>query len=216
MINSQDLQHNIIKEIGDITNTIVSQNYFQFNKEYYKQKEGPTVEAPTSTILDEIFLQLLEHDDMYHILIKHKGKGYFRYNDNIVIIHNEIFTNINHTLRKFIQSNLHFTMEFTWEQILLDKPPVAQSLKNFQIFYGTQRFITMFTKAIHWFLSSARSIQAIAPPPSSLRSILIYYPPTYVYIFLVVSFILTFPPKFYILSRVLVTIDRVWIGNWIY
>jgi hypothetical protein len=33
------------------------------------------------------------------------------------------------------------------------KAPVTQILKNFPTFYGTRRFITAFTRAIHWSLS---------------------------------------------------------------
>jgi hypothetical protein len=32
---------------------------------------------------------------------------------------------------------------------LLGKPPVVQVLKNFQTFYGSQRFITVFARALH-------------------------------------------------------------------
>jgi hypothetical protein len=45
--------------------------------------------------------------------------------------------------------------------------------KNFPAFYGTLKFITMFTRALHRSLSYARSIQPIPPHPISLRSILI-------------------------------------------
>jgi hypothetical protein len=55
---------------------------------------------------------------------------------------------------------------------LLEKPPVVQLLKNFPIFYGTRRFITVFTRALRWSLSSPRSVQPIPPHPISLRSIL--------------------------------------------
>jgi hypothetical protein len=55
----------------------------------------------------------------------------------------------------------------------LQKPPVLQLLRNFEEFYGTQRFITVFTRALHRSLSWARYIQSIAPHPISLRSILI-------------------------------------------
>jgi hypothetical protein len=34
-----------------------------------------------------------------------------------------------------------------------EKPPIVQLLKNFPAFYGTRRFITMFTRALHWSLS---------------------------------------------------------------
>jgi hypothetical protein len=40
-----------------------------------------------------------------------------------------------------------------WGWVLLEKPPAAQLLKNFPKFYGTWRFITMFTRAIYWSLS---------------------------------------------------------------
>jgi hypothetical protein len=41
------------------------------------------------------------------------------------------------------------------------------------IYYGTQRFITVFTIALQWSLSWATSIQSIQPHPVTLRSILI-------------------------------------------
>jgi hypothetical protein len=34
----------------------------------------------------------------------------------------------------------------------LEKPPVVQLLKNFPAFYGTRRFITVLTRALHWSL----------------------------------------------------------------
>jgi hypothetical protein len=61
----------------------------------------------------------------------------------------------------------------SWSWPLLEKPPVVQLLKNFASFYGTRRFITVFTRALHWSLSWARSIQYTAPHPISRRSILI-------------------------------------------
>jgi hypothetical protein len=56
---------------------------------------------------------------------------------------------------------------------LLEKLPIVQLLKNFTAFYGTRRFITVFTRAIHWSLSWASLIQSIPSHPISLRSILI-------------------------------------------
>jgi hypothetical protein len=54
----------------------------------------------------------------------------------------------------------------------------------------------MFTRALHWSLSWARSIQFIPSHPISLRSILICLP-TYALVFPVVSFLLAFPPISY-------------------
>jgi hypothetical protein len=85
----------------------------------------------------------------------------------------------------------------SWSWALLEKPTVVQLLKNPPIFYGTRKFITVFTRALHWSLSCARSIQSTPSYPISLRSILIS---TYVLVFLVVSFLLAFPPKSYMHS----------------
>jgi hypothetical protein len=60
-----------------------------------------------------------------------------------------------------------------WIWAFLEKPPVAQPLKNFQTSYGTWRLIIMFTRALLWSLSWARSTQSIPPHPISLRFILI-------------------------------------------
>jgi hypothetical protein len=61
----------------------------------------------------------------------------------------------------------------SWSWALLEKLPIVQLLKNFPAFYGTRRFITVFTRALHWSLSWARSIQYIPSHPISPRSILI-------------------------------------------
>jgi hypothetical protein len=51
----------------------------------------------------------------------------------------------------------------------------VQLLKNLPAFYGTLRFVTMFTRSLHWSLSWARSGQTILSHHISLRSILVFY-----------------------------------------
>jgi hypothetical protein len=46
---------------------------------------------------------------------------------------------------------------------LLEKPPIVQLFKNFPAFYGI--FITVFTRALHWSLFWARSIQSLPSHP---------------------------------------------------
>jgi hypothetical protein len=66
----------------------------------------------------------------------------------------------------------------SWRWDLLEKQPIVQVLKNFPTFYGTRRFITVFTRALHWSLSWARSISFFLPkihfnivhPPTSWSS----------------------------------------------
>jgi hypothetical protein len=40
-------------------------------------------------------------------------------------------------------------------------PPILQFLKNFPEFYETHRFITVFTRALHWSLSYYCSVSKI-------------------------------------------------------
>jgi hypothetical protein len=68
---------------------------------------------------------------------------------------------------------LQLTHSRSWA--LLEKLPIVQPLKNFPAFYGTRRFITALTGALHWFLSWARSIQSIPSHPISVRSFLILW-----------------------------------------
>ena len=56
-------------------------------------------------------------------------------------------------------------------RVLLEKLNCSKLVKKFPAFYGTRRFITAFTSARHLSLSSARSIQSMPSPPTSLRSI---------------------------------------------
>jgi hypothetical protein len=83
-----------------------------------------------------------------------------------------------------------------WWWALLEKPPVLHPLKNFPTFYGTRRFITVFTRALHWSLSWARSIHPIPPHCISPRSIL----SNHVLVFLAVSFFLAITPIAYMHS----------------
>jgi hypothetical protein len=60
----------------------------------------------------------------------------------------------------------YITYLLSWA--LLEKPPIVQLLKNFPAFYGTRRYITVFTRALHWSLSWTRSTQSIRSHPISL------------------------------------------------
>jgi hypothetical protein len=61
----------------------------------------------------------------------------------------------------------------SWSWALFEKPPVVQLLKKFPAFYGTRRFITVFTRNLYWSLSWARSIQYMLSYPILLISTLI-------------------------------------------
>jgi hypothetical protein len=72
------------------------------------------------------------------------------------------------------------TKQTRWSTALLDKLVVLQLVKKFPAFYGTRRFITLFTTARHVSQSWSRSIQPKFPPTyyNSWKYILIssYHP----------------------------------------
>jgi len=73
-----------------------------------------------------------------------------------------------------------------WSRNLLEQATVTKLARKFLAFYGMLRFISVFTKACHWFLSSARYIQSTPFHLISIRSIPILYS-IYAYFFQVVS-----------------------------
>jgi hypothetical protein len=87
IMNNNYIDTNTIHEII-LINTILEQNYFQFDNKYYKLKEGLAMGAPTSGILSEICLQYIEHTHVSKILQNHNIIGYYRYVDDVLIIYN--------------------------------------------------------------------------------------------------------------------------------
>jgi hypothetical protein len=69
--------------------------------------------------------------------------------------------------------SISFKDTYSRSWALLEKLPIVQPIKNFPAFYGTRRFITVFTRFLHWSLSWVRSIQSIPSHPIALRPILI-------------------------------------------
>jgi hypothetical protein len=52
-----------------------------------------------------------------------------------------------------LNDNMFLLLTYLRSWALLEKPPIVQPLKNFPAFYGTRRFSTVFTRALHWSLS---------------------------------------------------------------
>jgi hypothetical protein len=106
-----DLEY--IKHTLAIVQIVLNQNYFRYENELYKQTDGLAMGAPTSSLLSEVFLQSLEHNSIYKILIELNIKAYFRYVVDILIIYDNQVTDIAHTLSLF--NNLHPNITFTKE-----------------------------------------------------------------------------------------------------
>jgi len=71
------------------------------------------MDAPSSSIVSEIFLQYIEASHIASIAKKHMIINYFQYVDDILLIFDSTQTNTQSILTDFnsIHPNLHFTTE---------------------------------------------------------------------------------------------------------
>jgi len=116
-----------LKKLGEINNTedktkqdimkisqvLVEQNYFRFQGIIYVQNEGFAIGAPTSSIFSEIYLYYIQNTKVFEVLLRYKAEGYFRYIDNILIMHKDDRTNIQNMLQDFnsLIPKIKFTSE---------------------------------------------------------------------------------------------------------
>jgi len=59
------------------------------------------MDAPISSVFSEIYLQFMEHTQLYATLTQNNILGYFRYIDDFLIVYNESSTNIDTLLDCF-------------------------------------------------------------------------------------------------------------------
>ena len=100
-------------EIVKVISTIMNQNYFQLNNDFYKQNTGIPMGNPLSGIISEIFLQNLENKNLQKIIDKHKIQFMARYVDDIIIIYDEQLSNIDTIFEEMnkIDNNIEYTIE---------------------------------------------------------------------------------------------------------
>jgi hypothetical protein len=94
------------------------------------------------------------------------------------------------SLSQCVCSDTKLFLSYLRSWALLENLPIVQQLKNFPAFYGTWRFISVFTRALHWSLLWARSIQ-------SIPSILILFTHLRLGLTSGFFFLLAFPPISY-------------------
>ena len=77
LCRKHNLEDTLIWEILTISRLIISQYDFRFQDKTYLQRNGLAMDAPTSSILSEIYLQYLEKTKIYDILKEARVEGYF-------------------------------------------------------------------------------------------------------------------------------------------
>jgi hypothetical protein len=81
----------------------MEQNFFQLYQQYFKQTDELAMDAPTSSVLAETYVQHMEQNWIYPILIKQQIIAYFRYVNDMIYAQNK--GNIEHTLNEFNNIN---------------------------------------------------------------------------------------------------------------
>jgi hypothetical protein len=108
-------KHNVDKYVAtdtlNILETILKQNYFQYEGNFYKPKTGISMGSPLSGIIAEIFIQHLEQQVLKHTLGNKDIMYYTRYVDDILIIHNQNRTTPQHIQEQF--NKQHKALKFT-------------------------------------------------------------------------------------------------------
>ena len=76
----------IIKQTLNLIKVILSQNYFQYNDQYFQPIKGIAMGSPISSTIAEIYLQFFEELFIRHWMESGEISYYKRYVDEILII----------------------------------------------------------------------------------------------------------------------------------
>ena len=98
------------KQMSAILDTIMQQNYFTYNKAYYKPQKGVAMGSPLSGTLAELYLQRLERLYIKHSIETKAIMYYSRYVDDIIIIFDTYNNQADNILQQFnsLNENLQF------------------------------------------------------------------------------------------------------------
>lgn len=90
MCERHDMNDKLKQEIVKVSKLLIEQNSFKFHDTVYVQNEGLPIGAATLSIFfSEMYLQYIEHTEIYDKLLKYQVEGYFRYMDDILIVYKE-------------------------------------------------------------------------------------------------------------------------------
>jgi len=92
---------------------ITRQNYFTHKHDIISQHDGLAMGAPSSGLIAEFFLQHTENTHLACLSHKHRIIDYFKYVDDILLISDPNYSDIQSILTDFntLHPNLHFTAE---------------------------------------------------------------------------------------------------------
>lgn len=110
MFEKQRLVPGEREDLISLTNLCMNQNYFRFNNQYYRQKEGLAMGSPLSPLMADIFMDNFESENVVkdpNILF------YYRYVDDIIICWTGTLRQIDVFVNKLnsVHSKIKFKLE---------------------------------------------------------------------------------------------------------
>lgn len=78
----QRLHPGEVYDLLNLTRICMEQNYFRFNNQYYRQKEGLAMGSPLSPLMADIFMDYFERK---HLVNEPNIQFYYRYVDDVII-----------------------------------------------------------------------------------------------------------------------------------
>jgi hypothetical protein len=126
-------------ELLNCYDVITGQNYFAHGNKIITETDGLAMGAPSSGIVSVVFLHV-EHSHLPSLAQKHKLVNYFRYVDYVLLIYDNLHTDI-HTIIKDFNSphpNLQFTTEteqnnrLNYLGLIIHKTPTSVNIGIFR------------------------------------------------------------------------------------
>jgi hypothetical protein len=103
LLANTKINDNTLTQACLLLETIMKQNYLQFDQKIYQPRKGIAMGSPISGLIAEIFLQYYEQHIIKNNLDSNIITYYNRYVDDILVIYDSLKTNINDIL-KFMNS----------------------------------------------------------------------------------------------------------------
>ena len=109
-LDRNNINKKIKEQIIQLLNIIIEPNYFEYNNQFFRPKNGIALGSPISGTLAEIYLQLIEKLYIKHWIESQEIVYYKRYVDDILIIFDQHRT--NETMITSIMNNINEQLDF--------------------------------------------------------------------------------------------------------
>ena len=147
---SKNNTNTTIEQILQLLETILKQNYFQYNNQLFRPEKGIAMGSPVSSTIAEIYIQFLEELYVKQWLDSKQIIYYRRYVDDILIIYNQNKTNEQGILNHANDIYKHLQFKLSTEENFINYLDLSIYRNNSNIELGIHRKPTNTDTTIHF------------------------------------------------------------------